>query len=304
MTDIKKVSIVLVNWNGKHDTLSCLKSLTLLEKGEYNVQIIVVDNGSRDGSLSAISEKYPHVSLIDAKDNIGFTGGNNMGIELALEQEADIVWLLNNDTVADSGALLPLVAELRKKDVGIAGSKIYFMAGREFHKDRYAESDKGKVVWYAGGNIDWKNMYASHKGVDEVDHGQFADISATSFISGCSMAIRRDVLEAIGVFDTRYYLYYEDIDLCMRAKRHKYRLHVVPDSVIWHKNAGSSDNPGSPIHNYYLTRNRLLFGLTYASWRTKRALLLEAWRMWRQGTSEQRHAIQDLVMLRFGGRFV
>lgn len=303
MKESKKIAVILVNWNGKHDTLTCLKSLELLDTGVHHVNIIVVDNGSTDGSVAAISEKYPEVNIIESSDNTGFTGGNNLGIELALTQSADIVWLLNNDTIVDSHALLPLVDELTKKEIGIVGSKIFFMSGREFHKERYKESEKGKVIWYAGGVIDWKNVYASHKGVDEVDVGQFKDTESTPFVSGCSMAIRRDVLETVGVFDTRYYLYFEDIDLCLRAKRKKYRLHFVPDSIVWHKNAGSSDKPGNPLHNYYLTRNRFLFGFTYASWRTKRALLIEAWRIFTTGTVEQRAAVRDLFLLRFGGRF-
>jgi GT2 family glycosyltransferase len=157
MAEPKNISLVLVNWNGKNDTLTCLKSLEHLEKGDHHVHIIVVDNGSTDGSVAAISEKYPTVNIIESPDNTGFTGGNNLGIELALTQEADIVWLLNNDTHVDPKALLPLITELSTKDVGIVGSKIYFMHGREFHKDRYKDSEKGKVLWYAGGVIDWKN---------------------------------------------------------------------------------------------------------------------------------------------------
>ncbi|KKQ83490.1 MAG: Glycosyl transferase family 2, partial [Candidatus Woesebacteria bacterium GW2011_GWA1_38_8] len=237
--------------------------------------------------------------LLKTGKNLGFTGGNNVGIRYALDHEADFVWLLNNDTFVDRN-VLAFVSAFRDPTVGICGSKIYFAPGREFHYDRYEEKDRGKVLWYAGGLVDWDNMYASHRGVDEVDHGQYDKSVETPFITGCSMMIRREVIDRIGFLDDKYYLYLEDLDFCLRAKKAGFKLLYVPSSILWHVNAGSSARPGNPLHEYYLTRNRLLLGFRYASFRTKVALLREALGF---TSSVRRKAVMDWMFGRFGNRF-
>ncbi len=268
------VSVIIVNWNGKEDTLVCLDSLGKFKIQNSKFKVFVIDNGSEDDSVIAIRKKHPEVKIIEAGENLGFAGGNNIGIRKAIEGGADFVWLLNNDTVVDRNALVYLVDAFKNPVAGVAGSKIYFSPGREFHRERYKKSELGKVLWYAGGIIDWKNMYASHRGVDEVDHGQFDKAEETPFITGCSMMVKKEVFERIGFLDEKFFAYLEDLDFCLRARRAGYKLLYVPQSIIWHKNAGSSA-VGSEIHQYYMTRNRSLVGLRYAPIRTKIALLRE-----------------------------
>ncbi|MBI5619624.1 glycosyltransferase family 2 protein [Candidatus Gottesmanbacteria bacterium] len=184
-------------------------------------------------------------------------------------------------------------------DIGIAGSKIYFAKGHEYHRDRYKKDERGKVIWYAGGVIDWDNMYASHRGVDEVDQGQFNRIQETPFVTGCSMMIKKEVFDKIGLLDQRLFAYLEDVDFCVRAKQAGYKLLYVPQSVIWHTNAGSS-GVGSDTHQYYMTRNRLLVGFRYAPLRTKFALLREATRTIIGGSSIRRKAVLDALIGRLG----
>lgn len=288
LNNMQRVAVVIVNWNGKKDTLECLASL---EK----VKSIIVDNGSTDGSVEAIAQKYPNVEIIRNSTNLGFTGGNNVGIKKVLDDGAEFVWLLNNDTTVDKDALEKLVEVFEDQSVGIAGSKIYFFPGREFHKDRYKKSDPGRVIWYAGGLIDWDNMYASHRGVDEVDHGQYDRVEEIPFVTGCSMMVRKEVFEKIGLLDENFFAYLEDLDFCLRAKRAGYKLMYVPGSVVWHKNAGSS-GVGSAIHQYYMTRNRLLVGMRYAPLRTKIALLREGIGF----TSIRRRAFIDALLGKYG----
>lgn len=297
-----KITIVIVNWNGKDDTVVALDSLKKIDKRGYDLSVFVVDNGSTNDSVGVINKAHPWVTLIETGKNLGFTGGNNIGIKEALRQKADFVWLLNNDTIADKDAL-SIVRAFDDQRVGVAGSKIYFAPGHEYHKDRYTKKDRGKVIWYAGGIVDWANMYASHRGVDEVDSGQYDKEEETAFITGCSMIVRREVFENIGLLDDAYYLYLEDLDFCLRAKRAGYKLLYCPKSIIWHINAGSSGGAGNPLHDYYLTRNRLRIGMRYAPGRTKFALLKEAIGFAAHGPQEKRKAVLDAVLGRFGKQY-
>lgn len=289
-----KVVIILVNWNGKKDTLACLESLTKLKIQKSKLKTFVVDNGSTDDSVAVIKKNFPNVEVVEAGENLGFTGGNNIGIHRALEWGADYVWLLNNDTVVDNNALAVLLEVFGDKSVGVAGSKIYFAPGREYHKARYADKERGRVLWYTGGLIDWENMYASHRGVDEVDKGQYDRTQETPFITGCSMMVAKEVFEKIGLLDEKFFAYLEDLDFCLRAKQVGYKLFYVPQSIIWHNNAGSS-GVGSALHEYYMTRNRLIVGMRYASVRTKLALIREGVRFILSGPMIRRKAILDAI---------
>ncbi len=301
---MKAVSIVIVNWNGKEHIIPCLSSVVKMKTSNWAVNIIVVDNASIDGSVGAIRKRFPCVTVIELPTNQGFSGGNNVGIQFACTRTCDYIWLLNNDTTVHPSALRELINAFNDKRVGIAGSKIYFSPGREYHNSRYTSAQKGKVLWYAGGRIDWANVYASHRGVDEVDCGQYDTPQDTDFVTGCSMCIRRNVIDRIGLFDERYYLYLEDLDYCMRAKNAGFRLVYAPDSVVWHANAASTAKPGNSLHQYYMTRNRLLFGMTYASTRTKVALFCEAVRQVVSGSVIQKRAVLDYAFGKFGNRFV
>ncbi len=299
---MKKICIIIVNWNGKDDTLRCLSSIKGIDTRGYSLSTIVVDNGSTNDSVAVIKKKHPWVTLIETKKNLGFTGGNNVGITHAMEHGADYIWLLNNDTIVDRNALT-LVEAFTVPHIGIAGSKIYFAPGHEYHRDRYTTSQRGKVLWYAGGLVDWDNVYASHRGVDEVDKGQFDKEEDTPYVTGCSFMIRRAVIEKIGGLDERYYLYLEDLDYCLKAKKAGFRLVYNPKSIIWHVNAGSSGGAGNPLHEYYLTRNRLLIGMRYAPLRTKFALIREAGRFLLGGSTIKRQAVMDALVGKWGKQY-
>lgn len=292
--NMTNISIILVNWNGKEDTLACLASLRKLKVKSLKLKVIVVDNGSTDNSVEVIREKFPDVEVIETGKNLGFAGGNNVGIRKALEDGADFVWLLNNDTSVDENALIALLEAYKDPRVGIAGSKIYFAPGHEFHKDKYQKNELGKVIWYAGGLIDWQNVYASHRGVDEVDTGQYDTVMETPFVTGCSMMVKKQVFEKVGLLDEKLFAYLEDLDFCLRAKQVGYTLLYEPQSKLWHKNAGSS-GVGSDTHQYYMTRNRLFIGMRYASLRTKFALIREAIRFIIGGPAIRRKAVIDFL---------
>ncbi len=311
---MNKLSIIVLNYNKKNLLKKCLESIFQTfrssakgDKKSYSsgLEIIVVDNGSSDNSVKFVrkfkkSNSNIQIKLIENKQNLGFTGGNNVGIKYALESDADYIMLLNNDVIVKNNFWQPMIDYLEKNhQAGILGPKIYFAPGYEFHQDRYSEEDLGKVIWYAGGNIDWENVYASHQGVNEVDQGQYDQVRQTEFVTGCCMMARREVFENIGLLDNKYFLYYEDSDFCLRGQKNGWQTVYFPKSQIWHLNAGSSKS-GSKLQDYYLARNRMLFGMRWAPVRSKLALIRESIKLLFTGRKWQKIGIKDFYLNKFG----
>lgn len=294
---MQKIFISILNFNGRNNTADCLKSLSSIKKDGLDVQILIVDNASSE-KLELPDLPNLNTRIIYNKKNLGFSGGHNVGIKYALENYADYVLILNNDTIVDENLIVELVKS--SATAGIVAPKIYFAKGYEYHKDRYNEKDLGKVIWFAGGEMDWKNILAKHRGVDEVDHGQFDKVQSTEFASGCCMLVKREIFEKVGLFDEKYFLYFEDNDLCQRSKHSKVTILYNPKAVLWHKNAGSAGGSGSELQDYYITRNRLLFGLKFASFRSKVSLIRESLRLLGSGRYWQKRGIADFYLGKFG----
>ena len=295
---MKRIAIVIVSYNSSKDLPECLRSVYSLQSTVYRLKVIVVDNRSSDNSREVV-KIFKDVELIKNKENLGFSEGNNVGIKLAVKNGADFVLLLNPDTKVDPNLILELlkVAESREK-IGILSPKIYFYPDFEFHKNRYKENEKGKVIWYAGGVIDWENILASHRGVDEVDNGQYDKMTETDFATGATMMLKRKVFEKIGYFDEKFFLYLEDLDFSIRAKKAGFKIFYVPTAICWHKWARSAGG-GSVLQDYYFTRNRLLFGLKYGSIRLKLALFRESLKFL-TSNGVKRKAVLDFYLRRFG----
>lgn len=297
---MKKIAIVTVDFNSHKETHDCIHSLEQLNSDEISIHIVIVDNASKEAFVLTSVEKKDSIHLLRNEQNLGFSGGYNTGIEFALESGADYVLLLNNDTIADKNLVQELlkVAESDAK-IGLVGAKIYFAKGHEFHKDRYKKDQLGNVLWYGGGDIDWKNVMSFHRGVDEVDTGQYNKTEPTGFVTGCCMFLKREVLEKVKMLDPRYFLYVEDADFNMRIKNAGYKIMYAPNAFLWHVNAASS-GVGSNLHDYFITRNRMLFGMRYASAREKVALLKESIRLFVTGREWQKKGIRDFYLRKFG----
>lgn len=263
---MRSVAIIIVHFNTDQETLECLQSLKKIKRQGLKVQTIVIDNGSKQPLLLPPQLVTKQLRLIRSDANLGFTNGNNLGISVAVRDfNPDYLLLLNNDTVVQPDFLQQLVAAAESHaEVGMVVPKIYFYPGREFHHASYRKTERGQVLWYAGGSIDWANLDAFHRGVDELDRGQFDHTHETEFATGCCLLIPRPVLERVGPLDPSYFLYLEDVDWSQRVKLAGYQLHYQPAAVVWHKNAGSSGGAGSPLHQYYQTRNQLFFFSRYA----------------------------------------
>lgn len=302
-----KILVSLVNFNGTKDTIACLDFLEKVKIQNFSLSVVVVDNASKDDSVLSIkkyvsSKQNKSIKLIESKENLGFAGGQNLGIKYGMENVIDYFVILNNDVILNENFLIELLKTFdREKNCGIVSPKIYFAKGYEFHKDlRYKEVDLGNVIWYAGGKMDWKNVLASHVGVDEVDTGQFDKLEQTDFASGCCEMIKKEVFEKVGLFDEKYFLYYEDNDLSQRAKRFGFDIYYQPSAILWHKNAGSTGGSGSALQDYYITRNRLLFGFKYASLKAKFALARESLRFLITGRASQKKGVSDFYLGKFG----
>ncbi len=299
-----KVAIVTVNYNGKKNTLEfleSLKKLTRLPDGQAydfgQLTIIVVDNASTDGSVGAFKTQYPKVEILQNGSNKGFAGGYNRGIEYACLWGADYILIINNDTLIKDRNLVQELIKTAESDskIGLVSPKIYFEKGYEFHKDKYSLTDLGRVIWFAGGRFDWNNIGSVHRGIDEVDLGQYDGMEEQDIISGACVLIKKEVIEKIGGFDEKYFLYFEDSDLVKRAHQHGFKTYYNGKVSIYHK-VSQSTGIGSKITDYYHTRNRLIFGMKYSKFRTKFALLREAFWLFLFGRSSQRKGILDFYL--------
>lgn len=296
---MKKVFIIVLHYQDKQLTLECLQSLEKIKKKNLQVQILVVVNNPNE-NLSDLARKFPQVIFLETGQNLGFAEGNNVGLRYALENQADFILLLNNDTEVHPDFLLRLIkAAQKQKKGGLFVPKIYFAPGFEFHQSRYQKADHGKVIWFAGGQMDWANIATRHRGVDEVDQGQYDRLEETEFITGCALLAKRKVFEKIGLLDKKYFLYYEDADFCQKALKAGFKLFYVPQSKIWHKVAASSQI-GGDLHDYFLVRNQLLFGLRHAPCRARLALIKQSLRFLIFGRKWQKKGVIDFYSGKFG----
>jgi GT2 family glycosyltransferase len=214
MEQFPKIFIVILNYNGKN---FIKKTLTDVFKINYpNFEVVLVDNNSNDGSFELIKSNFSKIALIKNSTNLGFSGGNNIGIEYALERGADFVLLLNYDTEVEKNFLFPLVEIMEKdKKVGLASPVIF--------------EKNSKKIWFSGGKISWLKMktYHTRKPISK-------NFFNSDYISGCSMLIRKKVFEDIGLLDDTFFLYWEDADFSLRAKKAKHKMVVCPKSKIYH----------------------------------------------------------------------
>jgi GT2 family glycosyltransferase len=239
------VAIIILNWNGRDDTLACLASLSHLDYPAY--KIIVVDNGSTDDSVIAIRTSYPQITLLETGDNLGYVGGNNVGLEHARTLGVKYALLLNNDTeVAPDFLNLLLQTVEADPHIGVVGPLIYYF-------------DRPKVVWSAGGAINWQQGSTYMIGLNEVDQGQFGPTPhLVDFVTGCALLIKMAVIDQVGVLDPRFFAYYEEVEWCVRVTRAGFSILLVPQAKIWHKISLVAREASPQVH-YYMTRNRLLF---------------------------------------------
>ena len=236
------VTCLILNTNRREDTLECIGSVLA---GTYpNVRVLVLDCQSTDGSVAAIRSRFPAVQVIELENNLGYAGNNNVGIRQALEDRSDWVFVLNEDTVLapDGVSRLVEVGE-RDRGIGILGPLVY-------------HHDEPDVIQSAGGQLSprWEE---SHVGQNERDTGRFREPRPVNWISGCAILVRREVIDAVGGLDERFFIYWEETEWCIRAAKAGWGIVHVPAAKVWHKGVQRDYRP-RPSVTYYSTRNRLL----------------------------------------------
>jgi hypothetical protein len=234
-----KVLIVILNWNGRNDSLECLESVFRTDYPDFVV--VVVDNGSTDGSPEAIENVYPRSIVIRNAKNTGFTGGNNIAIRYGLQEGADLFWLLNNDTVVETDTLGKLVeAALSKEEIGLVSPVVYFYDERE-------------RIQYCGCFLDTEGYRFRHAPAARWGEGE--TIRENELNWGTALLITRKVVEEIGFLDEKYFAYYEDFEYSLRAKRSGFTSVIRSDARIFHKDSRATGSRTSPMQVFLRTRN-------------------------------------------------
>ena len=242
---IPNLKIVILNMDLKDDTLELIESLQ--QAGAYPEQIILVDNASTDGSVEAIRAQFKNaIQLIQNQENIGFAAGNNQGFEKAYQLGAEWVLLLNNDTI-----VAPDFFDQIEKAID-TNSKYEILSPAIFY---YSEPD---ILWHLGsfripGTLLARNRY-SNKPLPK----NLPDLLPVDFISGCAMLIKSDVYKKVGLFDARFFAYWEEVDFCFRARKSGFQICVMINSRIWHK-VSKTANRDKSQKRYLNTRNIILY---------------------------------------------
>ncbi|MDE3046410.1 MAG: glycosyltransferase family 2 protein [Verrucomicrobiota bacterium] len=238
-----RICIILVNWNGKKDTLECLDSLTKVDYPLFSV--IVVDNGSQDGSVAAIRAAHPHVPIFETGENLGFAGGNNVGISWALSKPFKWILLLNNDTTVDPDFLNAFMrAAEQQPEAKILGAKIL-------------RAHEPTRIDHLGGR--WNPAIAEFESLSAGDPAHLhTDMQPVDYVCGAALLMHRSVPEAIGLLEPRFFLFWEETDFCFRARRKGFSIWTAPEAKVWHK-VSASFIGGKPHSHYYWWRSRLLW---------------------------------------------
>lgn len=252
---------VTLNWNRPADTIACLQSLST--QTAEALHLVVVDNGSTDDSIAQIRASFPQIDLIVNSQNKGFACGMNVGIRHALAQGAEAVFVLNNDTILAEDAVVQLMAQCRP-GVGLVAPLIYY-------------ADPDDVIWSVGGKIHPWTLEVTGDQRDVRDDGQFTAVQSRDFVPGCGMLLTRSALQNVGLFDEKFFMYYEDSDLCLRLRRAGYEILVTPHARMWHKVASSSGGSDSPNERYWMARSSMRYFSKHAHWYQIPIILF--WRM-------------------------
>jgi GT2 family glycosyltransferase len=235
---------VVLSWNGREDTLRCLDSLKRVS--DPPVRVVCVDNGSSDGSVEAIRERHPDVRLIESDANLGFSGGNNVGIRWALQEGAEWVVLVNNDALVAGDAFAGFAAVAAEHPrAGVLAGKLYF-------------AEPPDRIWFAGQRyLAWLGYSGRARGLGRRDSERYRRVISTDRAAGALMAVSRPAIERAGLLDEELFAYAEDVDWSLRVREAGFEVLFAPGARAWHRVAGSTGGTESTHNLYYGTRNNI-----------------------------------------------
>lgn len=261
--------MLVLHWRGMEKTRRCLTSLRA--RSYQNSHVLLVANGSPDGDSAQLATEFPEVEVLTLDRNYGFAGGCNRGMEKALADQADFIWLLNNDAIAKPESIEHLVkAAIANPEAGALGAIVL-----EGHSSTAEEAGLGEI------NFKKAKTYLRKTGQDksssQTSSKQESGIYSCSWLSGSNLLLRSSALSKVGLFDERYYLYFEDVELCKRLTDAGFKCLLVPGSTIEHEGNASTQGGLSLWRSYYHSRNRLLFFMQYCSPSQRPIALLSIW---------------------------
>ncbi len=240
------VFILILNWKSALDTIECVESV---EKSDYtNYKIVIIDNGSPDDSEKILCGRFPQHHFIQTGKNLGYAGGNNIGIRFALERQAEFVLILNNDAILAADVLQIFIgASLIYSQGGIFAPKIYDRQGTQNVYSAGVVWDPKELTF-----VDLKNSISNQN--------DFMTPKTIDFATGCALFIKTEVFQKVGLFDPRFFLTWEDIDYCYQARKYDYQTMIIPQAKVWHKLSASFEGGHKgPQFQYYSMRNRFLW---------------------------------------------
>ncbi len=279
------ITVIYQNYTILNDFFASLQS-----QYDRDFHVFLVDLTPRK-NLQIITIPDDRYSLIRG-ENKGYAHGVNLGIKAALSQNIARFAVVNPDIIFDTYFTQTCKHALNQFPDSIIGGKIFYAHGYEYHKNKDASSTLQAslagsstlaaqafkdTIWYAGGRIDWAHATSHHIGVDDLDHPMYDQAGLTDFVTGCCMVYDKSVHEKVGKWDEKYFMYFEDTDYCMRAKKKGVQVRYEPAIKLWHKNAQSTGGSGSDFHTKSMEQSRTRFALKYAPWRTKAHIFINTY---------------------------
>lgn len=297
--DAPRVLAVVLTYNGWRDTRDCLIALT---RSTYpNLEILVVDNASTDGTVDKVKELFPQVRVLPNGRNLGFAEGNNVGLRAALDQKASYAFLLNNDALVAEDCIAELVHVAESQPGGaLFGPMVY-------------HADEPDILQSAGGELTRRWQFL-HRGQNERDTGQFKSSDQVAWLTGCALLVRCSALRDFGLLDPSFFMYAEEADWCLQARAKGYEIWFVPEGCVWHRGVQRNYQPGPQV-TYYSVRNELyilqkhhagMIPLGRATFRDLRTLVSwtvrPRWRAKREHRDAIVQGLRDFLLHRFGER--
>lgn len=230
---MKKIYVVMLTCNRKEETLRCLSGLSRVQVKDYKLETILVDNASQDGTTEEIKKRFSKVRLILNKQNRGFAAAVNQGLKLALkDNKTEFALLLNNDTFLNKIFVEKLTKTAKRENtIGIVAPALKHYQGE-------------KLLYGMEGHLDLNKGKTWHRNIRNIKSSKIIN---ADFVSGCCFLVKREILEKVGLLDEKYYLYLEDVDYCLRARKAGFKVVLDPKTVIGHKVSGSLKNPLSKL---------------------------------------------------------
>ncbi len=252
MMEAPLIVAIIVNWNRKELLSEAISSL--VEDGYSNIKIVVVDNASADDSIEMVRSIWPDVFIIENAQNLGYSKGNNQGIEVAHQLGADFLLFLNNDATIKPGCLTELISIFKADpECGAASPFIVY-------------ADKPDLIWFGGGEVSLWNGRVSHKHIRTKFIPVLYHTETTEYITGCALLVRGIAIREIGGFDERFTLYNEDVDLCLRFRKAGWSLKVTPLALALHQVSASTGGGLSPLKAFYRARSTAILMKKWIPW--------------------------------------